>query len=339
MSDIHQQTITLDSKSLQGAIDMLSGAAATLALTPRQRVVYRMLMISVDGAILSLALCLVVVGFTIDTALGWDEVLLGLAAFAFVICSVLGTIAFVLNVPLLRRMSRERARLKRLGLTALSRSLWKASRRTDWVSRLRSVLLLAFGVLTAVTATVYLANATDLRVTAALALGCFFAAVAAMMFGARHLRNQREQMALAADAQALKKALESLRDEASATHDVEVPTELVSQVARIESAQIARRREQAILASVASQGTGYAVTLQGHALTQRGALDLEARLECEDLVAGLSSGTRPAAGGKAHSAHVELSYEIDDAARLIRVTDVRRIAAGAPETAAGAHHA
>jgi len=58
---------------------------------------------------------------------------------------LVGIVSLALNIPLLRKVFRERARLKKLGLSSLSRSLWKESRRSRWsrwLSRAHGTLLI-----------------------------------------------------------------------------------------------------------------------------------------------------------------------------------------------------
>lgn len=350
MNDTPLRTITLNSESLEAAIDVLSSAAASFGLTRRARTGYRALMVSVDFAIVSLAVIVLSMCSLIAGEAEWLFGLLGLGGIAFVVSSVGGAFAFLLNLPLFRRTLQERARLKTLGVTALSESLWKASRRHDWLSRIRSALIVFFGVLIALLASVYLVLNSVLNEAPLLAV--FLAVVAVMLFGARHLRNQREQMDLAANAVELQKALRSLRQQAGATGTIAVPAELVERVAKIESAQIARKRKEAILQSAGSQASGYAITFEDKAAEQRAALDVRDRLELEDLLADLSTArhrpeaykvllARSGAGsrGTTQSKRVEVEYAIDQESRVFRITAVKRVADEAGRAMAGASDA
>ena len=102
------------------------------------------------------------------------------------------------------------------------------------------------------------------------------------------LQTQRERMDLTANAEELRKAFQSLRQRAGKTEVVSVPTELVEQTSKIESAQIAKERKDAILESVSSRPTGYAIAFDRDAIEQRAMLDVADRIELADLVAQLS---------------------------------------------------
>ena len=134
-----------------------------------------------------------------------------------------------------------------------------------------------------------------------------------------------------------KKALESLRQHAGNAEVVSVPSELLEQAAKIESAQIAEKRKEAVLQSVAVRPTGYAITFDPYAAKDRATLGVADRVELEDLVAQLSTeGAQfePQAGAVAgaeggtlrvmtESQRVEVVYAIDQASHGIRITAVR----------------
>src|SRR5262249_43349730 len=123
---------------------------------------------------------------------------------------VVGTVLIALNIPLFRRVFRERARLEKLGLSSLSRSPWKESRRNQW-SRL---ITLAHGALLIFAGIIMLLTLVDIIVTYTpedapfIASGIYiFFVGASLLFAARYLRVQRERMDLTASAEKLGKAL------------------------------------------------------------------------------------------------------------------------------------
>ena len=124
-----------------------------------------------------------------------------------------------------------------------------------------------------------------------------------------------------------------------------VPVELLEQTAKIESAQIAEERKDAILESVTSRPTGYAIAFDRDAAEQRATLDVADRVELEDLVAQLSTdGTqvKPQEGtgqDRTKSNRVEIDYVIDNASRSIRVIAVRRVGEVPHASVNGASHA
>ena len=116
-----------------------------------------------------------------------------------------------------------------------------------------------------------------------------------------------------------------------------VPSELLEQAAKIESAQIAEKRKEAVLQSVAVRPTGYAITFDPYAAKDRATLGVADRVELEDLVAQLSTEgaqlkSQEGAVARAEGAtlrnitksqSVEIEYIIDQASRGIRITAVR----------------
>ena len=356
MDDTSLRTITLNSESLEGAIKVLSSAAKDFGLTRRQRIVYRVLMVSVDAAIVSLAYVFLVLAVLVvveRSARGSapDEkwfIILGLGGLALLLSMAVGMVSLLLNIPLFLRMLRERAQLKKLGAKPLSKLLWKASRRHHRLSRIRSALVIVFGALVTAMATVLLLAAKTSEFKEAPVAGAFYASVAIVLFSARHLRNQREQMDLVASADNLKKALQSLRQQAGTAGSVAVPAELIERAATIESAYIAKERKEAILQSVGSGASGYAITFADEAARQRGTLALGDRLELEDLLAHLSTGDIPAesagpAGGTpirrtTEGGRVAVEYVLGDS-RGIRITTVSRLTEEGGRPSEGAHHA
>jgi hypothetical protein len=139
------RTIALDSKNLEGGIEALSSAARAFQLTPFERGAYRALMVSVDVAAWSLVVLIAMIfilvlekGLTPD-----QETLFVIAIFASVVAFpfafVVGTVSLALNIPLIRKLYRERARLKELLATPpMSGRHWASrigsSLRTLWRS-------------------------------------------------------------------------------------------------------------------------------------------------------------------------------------------------------------
>jgi len=176
----------------------------------------------------------------------------------------------------------------------------------------------------------------------------FYALFALALFGfmvaGRYLRVQRERMDLAASAEELRKALQGLRHR-DRSGVVSVPASLLEQTAKIASAQIAEERKDAILESVTSRPTGYAIAFDRDAAEQRATLDIADRIELGDLVAQLSTdGTQfePQEGmkrDKTKSNRVEIDYVIDDAFHSIRIIAVRRVPEVSHASVNGGSHA
>jgi hypothetical protein len=354
------RTIALNSKNLEGGIEALSSAARAFQLTRFESRTYNALMAS--GVVVVWSFCLIVLTSDdprVEAFKGVRQLVppaLVFASFvALPLAFIVGTISLALNVPPLRKLYRERARLKELGISSLSKSLWKERRRSrwGWLARFEEdrgrdaqrpefaiglrydslnlmVVFSALGVL--------LVAPTPEKIEDWIYGALFSATIAVLIFIERYLRNQRERKELTARAKELKKVLEGLRQSAGKAEVVSVSSELLEQAAKIESAQIAKEREDAILESVAGRPIGYAITFDRDAAEQRATLDMGDRVELEDLVAHLSiegSGKLKAQAGavappeeatrrdETKSKRVEIEYVIDQPSRGIRIIAVR----------------
>jgi hypothetical protein len=336
------RTIELDRNDFDKSIEVLS-SAKTLQLTRFQRLSYRALLVSVDVAATSYLAYQVINPFAPH-----EPSLIYLIPIAMWLAILVGLVALALNIPLFLRAFRERTRLKNLGLSSLSKSLWKESRRGRWISRIRGAVLITAAILLigdsfiAILAFFYFtpASATPLIMGLILLFLVFI-----LFVGTRYLQIQRERMDLTANAEELRKAFQSLRQRAGKTEVVTVPSELVEQTAKIESAQIAEERKEAILESVSSRPTGYAIAFDRDAAEQRATLDVADRIELADLVAQLSIAgmqLKPRQGtqrDKTESNQVEIDYVIDNASRSIRVIAVRHVREVTPASVSGVSHA
>jgi hypothetical protein len=338
--DSSNRTYTLDEERLGFAIDVLKRAAQSSALTRREWIAYRALIISGDLAVLTLLMTFIagfLIGFTAGVTQGVLEVLAVVSGILLWVSAIGGTLSLLLNVPLFLRTFRERAELKKLGLTTLSKSLWKAGRKHRWLPRIRGALLLGFGsvYIFSPAGLMALSNVAEVDRLILVLTTIVGVLVGIIMLAARYLRNQREQTELVANAEELQKALRELQQQAGDGSAILVPAEILERVAGIESTQIAQDRKSAILASVSSPQRGYAVSFAPAAAEQKSALAIPDRIELEDLVERLSAGilhsgpdARSAGAlnrARTASAPVEIEYTTDEPRRKILVRVVRRI--------------
>jgi hypothetical protein len=261
----------------------------------------------------------------------------------------LAVIALVINIPLAAKLYRERARLKELGLASLSKSLWKESRRGRWISQVVRWGPVIVFVIT-FTLAVGAAKLADPDLNGVTLVIVLFTIFAALLVFASYLRNQRERIDLAARAEELKKVFQGLQQRAGKAEVVSVPSELLEKAARIESAQIAKERRDAVLQSVSVGPSGYAVTFDRAAAEQRGMLDVSDRVELEDRVAQISiegpdkltSQAGPPEGAtlqcETKSKRVEIEYVVDRASHGIRVVAVRSVGGGSHSSPNGHSH-
>jgi hypothetical protein len=338
------QTVELDPIRLQAGIEALGRAGQAFQLSLFEKCSYRALMVSVDLAIVSFVATIVAAAAAAAAGSDTGYIFAAIAMVVFGLAVLVGVISLVLNIPLFRRASRESARLKQLGLDALSKSLWQESRKSRWVSRIRNGLIIALGaffVLGLVGGGVMLTWLEQSPI--AISVVVFYGMIAALLFAARHLRNQRERIELAASADKVRKTLLGMQDRAGEGELVAVPSDLLAQAARIETAQIAQERKDAVLQSVASRPSGYAVAFDQQAAEQRAKLDIADRIELEDLVAQISTAgpnVEPQAGTvsrgesatlrvKTSSGRVEMDGLVDQSSRSIRVIAVTQAGLGA----------
>jgi len=277
------QTIALASKGLESAIEVLSSAAKAFQLTRFETLSYRALVVSVDVAAAIMVASISLSFFLVLFANAWPSLVSGIAATIAigVVGSVfVGIVSLALNIPLFLRIFRERARLKELGLSSLSKSLWKESRRSRRISQVREVLLIVICISLFVVAVNAITSGPDWHL--GIILASFSAVTTALLLTARYLQNQREWMDLTASAEELRKALQSLQGQAGKTGVVFVPAGLLERTAKIESAQIAKERKDAILQSVDFGPTGYAIAFDRDATEKRATLGVADRVELED---------------------------------------------------------
>lgn len=336
------RTIDLDSRGVDAAIDALSSAVKSFSLKPRQRMIYRTLMATVDfGAVALLLPWLLYLVNTCSAAWhfgtgdGWRDVKTFLAsATALLLAGSLlsGMLVSLFAWPLFRLVWRERSRLKSLGLDSLSTTLWKASRKNPAWSSLRGVVLALLGVVYTGGAFYNLFGWVAQKDSLSLVAVPLCVWVGILFLGAGLLRDQKEQLELASQAVELKKALQSLRHGVGANGMVAVPADIVERAAMIECVQVAKDREIAILGNAGKQSLGYAIVYLPEPLAQRAHLTEEDRLELEDLLVRLSAaGNAPNAQsaqdvqGESMSvvqlatAGVEVAYTIEETARTITI--------------------
>lgn len=298
------RTIPLSSKELDSAIEVLAGAGQALQLSRFARFSYYALMISADvtTAIMVASLLMDIEELFIDHLKLVPRAVQNVLWNTLYISLTIALISLALNVPLFLRSFRDAARLKVRGLSSLSDFLWKESRRSHLINKVREVLLVLVGLdvlcnLYLVARVTFFSNIPHVSETREKDIAIYFIAgfifvlflvmIFAILIGARYLRNQRERMDLTASAKELSKALQGLRQHAK-IGTVSVPAELLEQTAKIEATQIAEQRKDAVLESAAFRPNAYAISFDGDAAEQRATLDTADRVELENLVAQLS---------------------------------------------------
>jgi hypothetical protein len=327
------RTVAIDPKDLESGIEALSSAGQAFQLTRFERGAYYLLTVSVDVTAWSV-IALVLLSFLPASWMGgYNPAFIG--GGLVVVGTLLAAMALVINIPLASKLYRERARLKELGLASLSKSLWKESRRGRWIRQVvRWVPVIILVVIISFTLAVRILSDEEWEAGDTFVV-VIFTGFAALLVLARYLRSQRERIDLAASAEELKKVFQALQHRAGKAEVVSVPSELLEQAARIESAQIAKERKDAVLQSVSAGPSGYGVTFDRAAAEQRRMLDVSDRVELEDVVAQLSiegpdkltSEAGPPKGAtrrcETKNKRVEIEYVVDQTSHGVRIIAVR----------------
>jgi hypothetical protein len=264
------RTVAIDSKGLESGIEALSSAAQAFRLTRFETAAYYLLTVSVDVTVWSVVtlfvLAIVVEFLPVPEGTAYQIGQVSGAVLSY--GTVLAAIALLINIPLAAKLYRKRARLKEVGLASLSKSLWRETRRGRRISQvLRWGPVIAFVIsFSFAGVSAKLDQEWNIEDTMLVMLCTIFICLLVL---AGYLRNQRERMDLTASAGKLKNALQGLQRRAGKAEIVSVPSELLEQAARIESAQIAKDRRDAVLQSVPVGPTGYGITFDHPAAEQR----------------------------------------------------------------------
>ena len=148
----------------------------------------------------------------------------------------------------------------------------------------------------------------------------------------RVLQQKMRDLAIARDAERLRRELASIRPMGAGESHLAVPATLVQAAAAIESDHISYERAEAL--SQKTKVAGYAVLLQGAAAERRLSLPAAARLEVDSLTDSLtldprrvdsslgSAGLRTAL---TESGHVAVSYRIDESERRVVIAGIRDV--------------
>jgi len=243
---------------------------------------------------------------------------------------------FTLALPL--RLLRQWSLVRRFGLASLFASLLGERRRGH---RVRSAVTILCAVLF-VFATFLTMRSTGTGRNAA-AVGVMKLAVivfvlvptftAVLAWLARLWRDREDALS---DVQRLRDLLVERSKVQSATNEtsvVDVPTDALSQIGRIEQMQISRDRIAALNQAKTSTATGYAVLKTTRARTALDALPLEDRLRTEDRIHDLMDDPERGDARRDDRAMripvpdrpLEIAYTVDTRTRRVTVLDVERV--------------
>ena len=267
-------------------------------------------------------------------------------AWTVILLSLLITFLGGVAVPILLLLNRrivwnavqQRRLLKRLGLEEVSQTAWNASQGRTLLHRLsaraRKTILGLFAAIFAIFVVVSAAMGALLNVVVGV-----LALIVVLSFPIwRFVERMRQRMTLALDAERLDTTLGALERTDAPGEGIVVPAAVLESAARIENAQIAAERARAIAAK-AAESHDYALLTTREVAAQKAVLPAAHRLELEDLIeevvakptvwpAGVEAGGAIRRARTTDSA-IEIDFEVDEAARTVRVIGCRGLAAPA----------
>lgn len=336
-------------------LQALDRARETFELRPRTLRLYKLLRFSVCTAVGAL-FAYVPAAFL---AVRWEPSPAATAPKAFV--PVFGAVSIVLflamlsslvllllNLPLVIRIVRQRALLRRLGLRDLSVALWKTQRRKRIWARVWWVLMLTVGVLSLVAAVLALLGTLTTPSAppyqgdlAFLLIGVgMFVTLGVTTIGLYLVQRGKQQLDLVADASQLRQSLLEMKERTTDGDAIIVPAEAMQSVARMEAAQIARERAEAVVACADTKDRGYGVFIARDVSAQKGTLDLATRMQVEEAIERIGANPHPpeatAEGAeglwrlRSADGAIQLAYAIDEQQRQVRVLAMNVASAAGP---------
>ncbi len=278
---------TLDAIQLEQAVQALQ-KVKTLRPTARDERLYRVLGRCLWVGVAALAG--VILAVTTDAS----PMLTGALAIVFLLAAGSAPMFLLLNRSVVGEAFRLRMRLKKLGIR-VSTSAWRQERKGYRWSRLAGAALTCAGVLSLLLGLLtwigFGLNGTQEHLGTFVIVAPLFALGGTVLVW-RFVQRSHEQLAIVADADRLRSALQSLQIEGG-TGEVEVPAAVLEDVVRIEHVQIAPERRDTIVVSAGAAKPWYDVLVAPDLLTQKDLLVPKQRVAVEDLVEGLSVIRRP----------------------------------------------
>jgi len=311
---------TLTSQQLDAALATLAKAAETFRPSRVEMFLYRALRVCATTT--AIAVLLMFSPFAVVIAILLLPIVM--------VAGTLTTVLFVANLTLVLKTSRQRRLLKQMGLEDLSHSAWKTDRKRHPVQRVLGASVTVAGVIVIVFAIFWMIATTLGGKTEGsdIVIAALFTAVGGTMLGWRSMERNRQRLDLVADADNLRATLMSLQ--AGAGAEVVVPAPVLEKVARIEQAQIARERTQAVLASMSAADQGYAVQFAPGVSEQKTSLQVKSRLELAELIDDLTANPHPSAPraegtlrARTPDGAAEVDYSVDEQNRRIHILALR----------------
>jgi hypothetical protein len=335
---------TLDGQQFQQALAVLRREQRAYTPSARQEKIFKFLNLAFYGfgvAWLVLLLLLPVMVSRLGFIEARLDVFLVMYAIAVLVLLVLAagiTALFLLNVPYLRRLLRQRRLAHQVGLWEALHAPWTVERRRN---RLRGILesgILVVGSVIAVTNLILLlATALGLHAPAvpwiAMTVYLLLFVAGGVLVATCLMRRSREQLGLISR---LYSSLEgcNLKMRQDGDRRIGIPTEAYQKIAQIERAQIARDRVESILGGSDEADAPVYVLHKSRAARQAQArLDTTTRLRVQAQIDALTTEPHPMDVSRSPEADafrlcvpqtsVIIGYTVEDQTRHIHILSVQ----------------
>ncbi len=243
------------------------------------------------------------------------------------------TTLFLLSLPYVRWLLRQRKLARQTGLWEALRAPWCAERSRHKWRNLSDAGVLIVGLFVAATTLVFSVVALAIRERVLLAVDLLLFVAGGVIVATFLMRRNRERLGVTSR---LYSSLEGYRQESRHGQDarIEIPPEDYEKIAQIERAQIARDRVQSILGGPEqAEAPPYAVYKSRTARQGQARLDTLTRFRVQDRIDALMAEPhpggvleRPEAGAyrlRVPETPVIIGYTVDDQARRIQILSVK----------------
>jgi hypothetical protein len=233
-------------------------------------------------AVSAILLPLVVLGTVWAPHIRYLIVPVALGFVVLIVTTLISLFLLAVNAPLFFRIAGESRNLRRVGLLDISSDVWRSG--GDWTRATRRG---AYGLVAALYAfCAWLTYRTGgVPDGWAVGLPILLSVTAANIIAALVFQRKKEEVEIVRSADRVRAALGHSRQDGE---HLEIPVSLLETAARIEGAQIARERAEAVFTSQ-KEPRRYAVVYEAKAAQARLALPLSLRIALEDLVQSVAA--------------------------------------------------
>ena len=341
---------SLNGEQLQRALVVLEREREALALSPRQETLYRRLRVCFRG-VMALFCLFWLIGIWFASGAAPTEppvgvaipvvLLLALAMLAAAVLFAIMAVLLAMNVPLMVRLLKQAVLIRRAGLGDVLTHLRSRLSRPRRTGRMLLLVGSLYMGATLIIGSIVFSLIPAGRIAGSMTEGgaaygaSRWATVAiagilgVAMVAVPLMQRFKERLALLGDVESLRASLcEAVATESDTGAAIRLSEDTVERLAVIERKQITREQTEAILRG-GRASTRYAVLSNSDVDASRSSLRAEERIRLEEVLVGLSQDPRPPSAVMDQSASrwqvpvvdgkVALIYEVDDAARLLKL--------------------